>query len=268
MTTWEFPCSGPATITIGSWRSGSVAVSGEQADVIAVEVTATRPGANVEDLLSEVRVSFDDGRLSIKGPRSNDFRRRQGLDLTIKAPAGSVIEANTASADVACVGELSDLTINTASGDVTVAAASGALTVQTASGDVFVDRADADVRIATASGDVQVAHAGGEVRVDTASGDLTVGDSTGPVIAHTASGDIDVKRLAGRADLRSLSGDVHVTVAPGIDVYLDLSTTSGSVRSDLDEAGGDGAAPEAPIEVKCRSISGDIRIGKASSAAA
>jgi len=234
-------------------------------------VTPSRLGALVGNLLDEVRVTFDDGRLAITGPKLGGFRRKTGLDLTIKAPVGSSCRAQTASADVACIGRLGGLTVHTASGDVTMASASGAVAVQTASGDVFVDHAAAGANVSTASGDVQVAHASGEVRVNTASGDVAVHEMTGPVAVHTASGDINVKDLSsGNADVSSLSGDVQITVRPGIGVYLDLSSTAGDVRSDLDAADADEiATADGPaIEIKCRSLSGDIRISKGQPAAA
>jgi DUF4097 and DUF4098 domain-containing protein YvlB len=270
MTTWEFPCSEPATISIGSWQSGSVAVSGEDTDTIYVEVVPSQRGADADDLLAGVRVSFANGRLSVTGPRFGSFRRRKGLDLTIKAPAGSDCEAHAASADVSCVGRLGTLTVHTASGDVTAVATTGRVAVQTASGDVFVDQADSDVRISSASGDVQVAQASGEVRASTVSGDLAIGDCGGPLVAQTTSGDIEVKELsAGRAELSSISGNLHVSVTPGIGVYLELASTSGNVRSDLDEDFGDdtGAPPRAALEIKCRTLSGDIRIAKAAAGA-
>jgi len=262
MTNWEFPCSEPASISISSWPSGSVAVSGEPTDVITVQVEPS--SSRAEDLLSEVRVSFDDGKLVVTGPRITGFLGRKGLDLTIKAPAGSECEARTASADISCVGEFGALTLDTASGDITAASASGPVVLKTASGDVFLDQAAGDASINSASGDIQVGHARGELRVKSASGDLTIGDCGGSVTAHTTSGDIDIKELvSGRAELEATSGDVNVTVAAGIGVYLDLSSLSGSVRSDLDEADDeDSGDHEASLELRCRTISGDIRIRK------
>jgi DUF4097 and DUF4098 domain-containing protein YvlB len=270
MTTWEFPCPGPATISVSSWASGNVAISGEQTSVISVEVTASRPGADISDMLDEIRVAFEDGRLLVKGPKmTGSFLRRKSLDLTIKAPAGSDCEVATASADVSCVGQLGELTVTTASGDVTLTSASGPVTIRTASGDVFADRAS-DVRVDTASGDVQVAHADGETRVKTVSGDVSIADIHGPVSADTVSGDLDIRELSGgHASVNSMSGDVHLTVRTGISVYLNLSSTSGDVRSDLDEVDGEGdAGPGATLEIKCRTISGDIRVAKGQSAAA
>jgi DUF4097 and DUF4098 domain-containing protein YvlB len=273
MTTWEFPCPDPAAIHISAWASGNVAVSGETTDVISVEVVPSSPRANADDLLDQVRVTFENGRLAVKGPRKYGLRMRTGLDLTIKAPAGSDCQAHTAAADVSLIGQLGEVGLNTASGDVTVASASGAATVQTASGDIFVDRADADVRISTASGDVQVGRARGELRINAVSGDLEIGDVAGQIDARTVSGDIAVRELSGgHAELGTTSGDMRIMVKPGLGVYLDLSSLSGKVRSDLDESGSDGPDEggqdaTANVELRCRTVSGNVRISKSLAAA-
>lgn len=270
MTTWEFPCPEPAEVNIAPWVSGSVAVSGETTDVISVEVVPSQRNADVDDLLAGVRVTFDSGKLSVHGPKLGGLlQRRRGLDLTIKAPAGSVCKAHTGSADVALVGQLGEVVVHTASGDVTSTAASGPVTLETASGDVVLDQADTDVRIATASGDVQVGRAHGELSINAVSGDLSIGDVSGQVRARTVSGDIAVRDISGgRASLATTSGDVQVTVTPGIGIYLDLGSLSGRVRSDLDEQqGSTDDGPAAELELRCRSISGDIRISRARAAA-
>jgi DUF4097 and DUF4098 domain-containing protein YvlB len=267
MTTWEFPCSQPASISIRDWASGSVGISGEATDTIAVEVSASglRAG-NAGDLIDQVRVSFEDGTLTVVGPKHSSFLRRQSLDLSIKAPAGSDGNVSTASADVACVGQLGEVSLHTASGDLTLKSASGPVSAHTASGDVFVDRADDAVRIATTSGDVQVGRAGGEVQVNTASGDVSLGDCSGVVSVRAVSGDIDIRQIgAGQADISTVSGDVGVWVAQGMGIYLDLSSTTGDVRSELDAADGDEAgegAPDVTLELKVRTISGDIKIAR------
>ena len=270
MTTWEFPCPEPAAIAIGSWGSGSVAISGEPTDVLAIEIVGSQPQVNVDDLLEQVKVNFEYGKLSVKGPMRSLrlLQRLKGLDLTIKAPAGSDCRAETASAGVAFIGQLGELIVNTASGDVTATTAGGPVKVETASGDVFVEHADTDVSINTASGDVQVGYTGGELRVSAVSGDLSIGDVRGTLGARTVSGDIAVTALtSGQAELVTTSGDVQVAVTPGIGVYLDLSSLSGRVRSDLDEVDGGDAGTGASLEIRCRTISGAIRIAKVPAAA-
>jgi hypothetical protein len=265
MSTWDFACSDPVDISIDSWGSGSIVVSGEPTSTLAVEVVPSGRGADIDDLLAQVQVGFDDGQLYIRGPRLDSFRRRRGLDLTIKAPQGSSCAARTASADLACVGNLSALTMQTASGDTTAASVSGDITVRSASGDVLLDTVGGDVAISTASGDIQAARVGGYARISTSSGDVAIGYCARSVSAQTASGDIQLGAVAtGQIELRSASGDMQVAVVPGIGVYLDLASTSGSIRSELDPSDDDDRDESGvPVQISCRALSGDIRIIKA-----
>lgn len=265
MTNWDFPCSQPIDIQVDSWASGSVAVAGEPTDTVTVQVVPVHPGGDSQALLSQVRVSFDDGRLRIAGPKDLSFRRRHALDLTIKAPAGSQLTAKTASADVSCVGELGALTATTASGDVTASSVAGHASLHTASGDIMVRQA-ATAKANTASGDIHFDQVRGEANLNTASGDIRIGWCGGSVDGHTVSGDVDISGVAaGNVSLNSVSGDLIVGVVPGIGVYLDLASTTGDIRRDLTDAGeGDTSAA---AEIRCRTVSGDILIRRAASPA-
>lgn len=264
MTSWDFPGTDPIDIII-SLSSGSVAVSGEPTDTTIVELEAARHGRDADELISQVGVSFRDGVLEIEQPKQPGFlRSHAGLNLTVKAPAGSRCTVKTASADVACVGELAELDARTASGDVTAGQVSGPVQITTASGDVWVERAGETVSVNTASGDVQLQQAGGEVSVSTASGDLSIA-AAGSVRASTASGDINLHSTArGEVGLKTVSGDMLIGVEAGAEVYLDLSSLSGKIKSQLAETdGGSGAG----LQLRCRSVSGDIRVVRAESPA-
>jgi hypothetical protein len=263
MTKWDFPCSDAVDISIESWASGSIAISGEPTDTVVVEVEPSRR-SRATDLLDDVHVAFEDGHLFIRGPRGLSFRPRVGLDLTIKVPAGSSCAARTASAGLSCVGVMSALSMHTASGDLTAASVTGDVNVRSASGDVLLDKVGGEFRMHTASGDTQVRQVGGAARIGSASGDVTIEHCEGPVTVRTASGDVRLEGVAsGLVEVSCTSGDVQVAVVPGIAVYLDLSSLSGSVRSDLDEVDGPDGDADAAVEIRARTMSGDIRITKA-----
>jgi hypothetical protein len=263
MTKWDFPCSDPVDISIDSWTSGSIALSGEPTDTVTVEVEPSRPG-RAADLLDDVQVAFEDGQLYIRGPRGLSFRPRSGLDLTIKAPAGSSCAAKTASADLSCVGVVSALAMNTASGDLTAASVTGDVTVRSASGDVLLDTVGGEFSMHTASGDTRVTQVDGAVRIGSASGDIAIGYCGGSVTARTAAGDIRLDGVAsGLVELNSATGDIRVAVVSGIGVYLDMSSMAGSIRSDLDEVDSPDGDADAAVEIRARTLSGDIRITKA-----
>src|SRR5215467_282597 len=264
MTKWDFPCSDPVDISIDGWASGSIVVSGEPTDTVIVEIEPSRRG-RAADLLDDIQVAFEDGQLYIRGPRGLSFRPRTGLDLTIKAPAGSSCAAKTASADLSCVGVLSALSMSTASGDLTAASVTGDVTVRSASGDVLLDRVDGDLMLHTASGDTRVRSVGGAVRINSASGDVAIGHCAGSVTARTASGDVRLDAVAsGVVELNSATGDMQVAVMPGLGVYLELSSLSGSVRSHLDEVDSPEGDADAAVQIRVRTMSGNIRITKAS----
>jgi DUF4097 and DUF4098 domain-containing protein YvlB len=265
MTSWEFPGSDPIDIIV-NLAAGSVALSGEPTDVTTVNLQSGKSGRQGDEQVSGVQVSFDHGRLEIVQPQGAGFLRGFGnLDLTVKAPAGSRCTVRTANADVACVGDLAELDARTASGDVTAASVSGSLRVTTASGDVWLQEAGASVDVHTASGDVRLRQAGGDVSVTTASGDVRIGTAGASVAFITSSGDVQIGSVSsGHASVKTVSGDTVVGVTQGAGVYLDLSSLSGRITSQLEESD---SSVEVTLEVTCRSVSGNIRIARADATA-
>jgi hypothetical protein len=263
MAHWDFPGSEPIDAFI-DLAAGRVVLTAQPTDVTAVELTASWPGRS-ERLPADVQVSFNDGRLEIVGPRrSGLWRGHTGLDLAVTLPAGSRCMVRSASADLTCTGEIAELDARTASGDVTGAVVTGHADVQTASGDVRLEEAGAGADVRTAGGDVRLARAGGDVRVRTASGDVNIGSAASSAAVVTSSGDVRLGSVsAGRTDVQTVSGDIVVGVAEGVGVYLDLASVTGSMTSQLEETA---ASDDVPLEVKCRAVSGDIRIARASGA--
>ena len=79
----------------------------------------------------------------------------------------------------------------------------------------------------------------------------------------TGSGDflIDLARR-GRLTAKGASGDVVVGIPAGMPVWTDLSTVSGSIRSSL-EGAGQPAEGEDHVELRAKTVSGDIVLNKA-----
>ena len=266
MSHWEFPGSEPIEVVV-ELSSGSVALTAKATDVTTVSLAPSRFGRNGEKLLSEARVSFENGRLEVVGPkRTGLWRGYPGFDLTVTLPQGSRCAVRTASADVTSTGELAELDAHTASGDVTAAAVTRNLQAVTASGDVRADETGDMADLRTVSGDIRIGQAGGDVHARTASGDVNVAAAAGSATVTTASGDVRIGGMAsGRADVNTASGDVVVGVARDVGVYLDLASLSGSVTSQLEDSE---PSEDVTLEVRCRTLSGDIRIARASSAGA
>ncbi len=244
MATWEFATSEPITATI-SIPSGSIDVTAAATDTITVAITPAGRLTDEQRLLESITVDFGDGNLVIDMPRRLIVGRSGSADVRVTLPTGSSCEIRTASADLSCTGELASLTAATASGEVTAELITELADVKTASGDVHLARARA-AHVATASGDVRVRRVDDEVTAKTASGDVWIEAACG-----------------GLAETLTVSGDIRVGVAPGRDVYLDLSTFSGDVSSELEPAG---ETAEAVMTVQCRTVSGDITVQRAAEA--
>jgi len=243
MPSWEFPAHDPVDLQV-RLPAGDVTVSA------AATQTATVTLDGHDRILAATRVKFDNGTLSIIVPDQPRLTRDGSVDAVVELPEGSSCRINTASADVQCTGEL------------------GALDVRTASGDVSAERVSGPARVDTASGDVSVGQAG-EANVETASGDVRIGWARGHAEVHTASGDVQIEAASGRrTDVKSASGDISVGVPPGIGVYLDLSSLSGTVSSELEPGEEAGEAGGTDMRLSCRTISGDVRVSRATPAAA
>lgn len=259
MASWEFPTEGPVQAEI-SLPAGSVHVTATETATVTVSLEpASRAG---ERLLADTEVSFDGGKLRVITPRRASVFGNASMSLAVTLPPGSSVAAETASADVTCAGELGGLGGKTASGDVNAGLITGDVDFSTASGDVRLEEARGDVRVSTASGDLTIGRADGEIIAKTASGDVQITEAGQSATAKTASGDVRIGRIStGLADATTVSGDIVIAVAPGVGVYLDVSTLSGDANSELDSSGG--AEGDAGLTISCRSVSGDVRITRA-----
>jgi hypothetical protein len=266
MASWEFAATGPIEAEI-SLPSGHVHLTAAQTETVTVSLLPEQKRGNgaAEKLIAETEVSFENGTLAVTVPKRVQLRGGAALDLTVELPEGSCVAAHTASADVHCTGQLGSLDGHTASGDVTADLISGPANLTTASGDVRLEEAAGEVMIHTASGDTRIGRAGGDITAETASGSVAIGRAGQSAQVKTASGDVQIDSvLSGRADVTTVSGDITVAVPPGIGVYLDISAVSGHVSSELDADAQGSGGQDASLTVCCRSVSGDVRITRAS----
>jgi DUF4097 and DUF4098 domain-containing protein YvlB len=140
----------------------------------------------------------------------------------------------------------------------------GELSFTTASGDLDAGTVAGSLNVKSASGDVSVHAVVGAASVNTVSGDARLGETQGLASVASVSGDVELDAVAAGARLNSVSGDLHVAARRGLALWIDAQSVSGSVTSDLD-VGGDEAAAEGgtQVELRARSVSGDIRITRA-----
>jgi hypothetical protein len=201
----------------------------------------------------EVRSQPDGFSLSMRGLRAGVKRSwvdfgSSDPDVFVELPEGSSLEVKTISGDVVCKGPLDDVNVSSVSGDVSAPDSSNHLDVKTASGDVKAGPVRDTLRCRSASGDVVCKGAASKTEITSASGDVE--------LSADRPGEIVVK---------AVSGDVRVRVAQGLAVDVNGNTVSGDLGTNIDlDATGDASSDEEVISIKVHTVSGDIRIDKAS----
>jgi DUF4097 and DUF4098 domain-containing protein YvlB len=259
---------------------GNVRIAASERADTAVEVVPSE-GSDESDVEAarQVKVTFADGLLRVIGPkRLFDFSRKtRSVDVTIELPTGSQISVTTSAGDIRCAGPLAECRLKTAAGDIGVEQ-TGPLNLSTSAGRVTAGRVDGHAEISTGSGRVQIGEVtgtavvknsngettidvvGGDLRVRAANGDIRVDRAAAGVDAKTANGAIHIGEVVrGSVTLGTAMGDLDVGIAEGTAAWLELNTSFGHVRNQLDNT----TKPEGPgdtVEIRGRTSYGDITI--------
>jgi hypothetical protein len=251
-TTHQTP--GPLDLDIRI-QAGRVEIETGQTEVTTVAIEPLDGGdaarGAVESARQELRPTADGHRLVVEVPRRPRLFGWNEPEVLVRivCPDGAGATVKTASADVELRGR------------------AGTFSAKTASGDVIVEAATGDVDVKTASGDVSIGFVGGRAGANTMSGDIVVDEAAGAVSAHTMSGDVRVERLAtGSVELRTMSGDIVASVRRGATLWIDASSMSGDVSSDLPVSESAPAGGATDIELRASSMSGDIDLRRAEEA--
>jgi hypothetical protein len=265
----SFDTPGPVLLRV-NLDGGEVGVETSSDPRVDVELIPLRDNDITRQVIEEARVE-----MSSRGAGHEvivDLKRKSGLTLgrgpkvgvQVRCPEGSDLILRTGSADLDTIGKLGAVEVKTASGDVTVEAV-GRLTVDAASGDVRARVVEGASDLRTASGDVSLGLAGGVLSANLVSGDLHVEDASFGLAVTTVSGDVQVRAAGGDSiRVQSVSGDVELAIKPGQRLYVDASSVSGTMSSELgldDTPPVDSAAPVG--ELRVRTISGDLNITRA-----
>ncbi|MFE2537156.1 hypothetical protein [Streptomyces sp. NPDC059371] len=151
----------------------------------------------------QTEVSYADGvlRVEIPGARSRGLGPSGSVDVTVRLPAGSRVEAKAAAAEFRGVGRL------------------GEVTFEGGHRSVELDEADS-VRLTGLDADISVGRLHGPAEISTQKGDLTVSEAAG-----------------GTLTLSTQMGDITVGAAPGVSAVLDAGTTLGRISNSLTNTG-------------------------------
>ncbi|MET8911851.1 DUF4097 family beta strand repeat-containing protein [Micromonospora sp. NPDC004551] len=229
---------------------------------------------------AQTRVEYASGRLVVRGPKQPGFGvfgRTGSVEVTIDLPEASGVDAKLGVGAVSCSGTVADCRLRTGAGDLQVED-TGKLSLHTGFGAAIAETVAGDAEVTTGSGrlsvravgghavlkngngDTWIGETGGDLRIRSANGAVAAGHAAASVTANTANGDIRVGELVrGSATLRTAAGRIEVGIRRGTAVLLDLHTTFGKVRNDLDAAAGPADTDE-KAEVRARTAFGDIVI--------
>jgi DUF4097 and DUF4098 domain-containing protein YvlB len=208
------------SVTVTGWDRNEVRVTGE------LGTTARKLDIDGNDTRLDIRVDQPDGRGRVSPSR-----------LEIRVPRGAAVEIDTVSADISIDEFGGRVDVETVSGDVDIAGRPARIEAESVSGDVRVALATDRADLATVSGDIDIARIEGRLDAETVSGTITVrgGELTGADL-ESVSGTIRCEaELVGRGDIdmETMSGALVLTVPAGISADFELSTFSGSIRSDM-----------------------------------
>ncbi|MGW8571288.1 DUF4097 family beta strand repeat-containing protein [Streptomyces niveus] len=178
-------------------------IAADRADTV-VEILPADPAKSRDTKTAErTTVTYADGVLRIVTPAPD--KRLVGpsgaLEITVKLPAGSRVEAKAAAAELRGVGRLGDVTFDGAYRQIKI------------------DEA-ATLRLTATDGDVEVGRLGGPAEISTDRGDIRIAEA-----------------MAGTVVLRTRSGDISVTAAAGVSAALDAGTAHGRVSNALKNDG-------------------------------
>ncbi|MEE1782193.1 DUF4097 family beta strand repeat-containing protein [Streptomyces sp. SP17BM10] len=155
-------------------------IAADRADTAVEVLPANASKGRDVKAAEQTTVEYADGVLRIENPVKNQYLGPSGaVEVTVKLPAGSRVEARAAGAELRGVGRLGDIAFEGAYRRIKLdEAASVRLTA--VDGDVEVGRLGGPAHISTARGDIRIAEAaGGAVVLSTQSGDITVGAAAG-----------------------------------------------------------------------------------------
>lgn len=203
MQNFDTPAPISADLAIPAGRVQLIAA--HRADT-TVEVLPADPGKSRDVRAAEqTTVSYADGVLRIHTAESQNrlLGPSGSVEVTVKLPAGSRVEARTAGTELRAVGRLGDIAFEGAYRRIKIDEAAG-------------------VRLTAIDGDVEIGRLGGPAEISTDRGDIRITEA-----------------VRGTVVLRTQSGDISVSAAAGVSATLDAGTGYGRIANTLRN---DGAA--------------------------
>ncbi len=262
----HFATTGHVSLTV-SLGSGEVFVAARSEPGVEIDLIPLRDNDATRQAIADARVemtgSGDGHEIVVQLQKRSGFLAGFGakVGVRVRCPHGSDLDLRSGSADLEATGDLGVVAVKTSSGDVSLERAER-LRFAAASGDLRADEVAGPSDCRTASGDVRIRRCGGLLNANLVSGDLSVGAAAAGLSVATVSGDVRFEAAGGGGmRVQSVSGDVRLAIAPGERLYIDASSVSGRMRSELDLGDDPSVEGEEQVhELRVRTVSGDLLI--------
>ena len=237
MPTFDTP--GKVAIRVGI-GGGHVSFDTVDGATTTVDVEALRDDEITREAIDamtiEARDRGDHHEIVVEAPKRHGgwlagLGRGPKIGVRVRCPHGSDVRVSTSSADVEADGRFGDVEANTASGDLTFDVVDGSLKMNSASGDIVAREVGSTGSIKTASGDVRVDRARGRSRSTSSRATSRLARRTATSRSRRSPATRRSRRSAAASTRRCsrFPGDVRVGVAPGLRLWIDGSSVSGSL---------------------------------------
>ncbi|MFD6618887.1 DUF4097 family beta strand repeat-containing protein [Streptomyces albidoflavus] len=200
----KFDTTAPVSAVVDIAAGRIQFIAADRADT-TVEVRPANPTKSRDVKAAEqVTVGYEDGVLRVEAaPARNRLLGSSGsVEVTVRVPTGSRVEAKAAAAEFRGVGRL---------------------------GEVSFEGGHRSIKIDEATG----------ARLGGLDADITIGRLTGSGEISTMQGDVNIAEATGGAlTLSTQQGDITVTAGRGVSASLDAGTSYGRISNSLRNDGG------------------------------
>ncbi|TMQ92944.1 DUF4097 domain-containing protein [Actinomadura soli] len=219
MQTFDTPAPIAAVVDLPAGRVRFIAA--DRADTAVEVLPANAAKGRDVKAAEQTTIGYGNGVLRIQAPAGNQVLGQSGaVEVTVKLPAGSRVEARTSGAELRTVGRLGDIAFEGGYRHIKIDEAA-AVRLTAADGDVEIGRLTGPANVSTQRGDIQIEEAtGGTVVLSTLSGDISVGAATGVSAALDAgtsygrvvnalkndgTADLEIRATTSRGDITARS---------------------------------------------------------------
>ena len=145
------------TLRVNAESNGGLQVHGWDNNAYQVTLCkAVEPGSDTESVLSQVKLNFSNGELSVTGPDSHDRRDRWTAHLLIKAPSGAAMELHVNNGPMGLYHVDGNLKVRAVNGPITVQACTGELDLSAENGPVSLEQNGGKQKVITHNGPITI----------------------------------------------------------------------------------------------------------------